>query len=402
MHKLLKLAQPEKWCQSVERQGFAPLSICYDPRRVDILIDYRPALRQRTGVGEYVHGLASALATLLRPEDSLTLISSSWKDRLQPVVVPGTGQVDVRIPVRILNFAWHRLEWPPVEWLAPSADVVHSLHPLLIPSRSAAQLITIHDLYFLDRPDETTAEIRRDYPVLASRHASRADGIVVNSKHTGQQVSDRFGVPPDRITVCYPGRPDWPRRGDTTAPGPILFVGTAEPRKNLARLVQAYAALVQRSPNIPDLVIAGAVPDNGAAVLAANPALGPIRSRVKVTGYVTDLERQRLYRDASLLVLPSLTEGFGITALEAMTVGVPVVASRRGALPEVVGDAGILIDPENVVDLSNALERVLSDEGLRRSMAERGVLRARQFSWTESAERLYDAYQTAHRRRSTR
>jgi glycosyltransferase involved in cell wall biosynthesis len=367
---------------------------------VDILIDYRPALRQRTGVGEYVHGLASALATLLRPEDSLKLFSSSWKDRLQPAVVAGAGQIDVRIPVRVLNFAWHRLEWPPVEWLAPRPDVVHSTHPLLIPSRSAAQIVTIYDLHFLDRPEQTAAEIRRDYPALAASHARRADGIVVISKHTAQHVSDRFGIEPERITICYPGNPAWPRRREPAGAGPILFIGTTEPRKNLARLIEAYAALSERRGDVPDLVIAGAIPGSADHLFAGTPE--NLRARVRLTGYVSDEERQRLYREASMLVLPSLTEGFGITALEAMTVGVPVVASRRGALPEVVGDAGILIDPENVVDLSNALERVLSDEGLRRSMAERGVLRARQFNWTESAERLYDAYHTAHRRRSTR
>ena len=124
--------------------------------------------------------------------------------------------------------------------------------------------------------------------------------------------------------------------------------------------------------------------------------------RVRLTGYVTDEARQQLYREASLLVLPSLAEGFGITALEAMTTGVPVVASNRGALPEVVGDAGILVDPENVSDLSNALERVLSDVGMRRSMSERGLQQAQQFSWSDSAERLYDAYRAACHRRSAK
>jgi glycosyltransferase involved in cell wall biosynthesis len=363
---------------------------------VDILIDYRPALRQRTGVGEYVHGLASALARRLRPEDSVRLFSSSWKDRLPPAVVPGTRQVDARIPVDLLNLAWHRLEWPPVEWIAPRIDVVHSLHPLLIPSRIAARVVTIHDLYFLERPEQTAAEIRRDYPALAAKHARRADGVVVNSKHTGQQVSDRFGIDADRITVCYPGRPDWPRRPEPAASGPILFVGTAEPRKNLARLLDAYASLVARRAGVPDLVIAGTIPGSDGTL---GPRLEHLTPRVRRTGYVSDQELQRLYREASLLVLPSLTEGFGITALEAMTVGVPVVASNRGALPEVVGDAGILVNPENVSDLSAALEQVLADPGMRRSMSERGLQRARLFSWTDSAERLYDAYRAAYRRR---
>lgn len=365
---------------------------------MDILIDYRPALRQRTGVGEYVHGLAVALARRLLPEDSITLFSSSWKDRLPAGVIPGARQVDVRIPVQLLNFGWHKLEWPPVEWVARPADVVHSLHPLLIPSTAAAQVVTIHDLYFLDRPDQTTAEIRRDYPKLAATHAQRADAIVVNSTHTGREVATRFGIPSERIAVCYPGRPDWSRRTEPPVDGPILFVGTADPRKNLSRLVEAYASLVARRTSVPDLVIAGSLP------VAAENLLGPadqaLKARVRLTGYVTDDERRRLYGEASLLVLPSLTEGFGMTALEAMTVGVPVVASNRGALPEVVGDAGILVDPESVADLSSALERVLSDPGMRRSMSERGLERARQFSWTDSADRLYDVYHTAHRRRS--
>lgn len=369
---------------------------------MDILIDYRPALRQRTGVGEYVHGLASALAERLRPEDSIELFSSSWKDRLPATVVPGTSQIDARIPVQLLNFGWHRLEWPPVEWLAPRADVVHSTHPLLIPSRSAAHVVTIYDLHFLDHPEQTSAEIRRDYPALAASHARRADGIVVISKHTAQQVSERFGIDPDRITICYPGSPAWPRRPEPSGPGPLLFVGTTEPRKNLARLIEAYASLLQRRADAPDLVVAGGIPGSADRFLAGTPAVENVRGRVRLTGYVSDEERQRLYREASMLVLPSLTEGFGMTAVEAMTVGVPVVASNRGALPEVVGDAGILVSPENVSELSHALERVLSDEGLRRSMTERGLLQARRFTWSDSAARLYDAYRAAHRRRSAK
>lgn len=369
---------------------------------MDILIDYRPALRQRTGVGEYVHGLASALATRLHPEDSLSLFSSSWKDRLPAAPIPRTTPVDARVPVRVLNFAWHRLEWPPVEWLAPAAHVVHSAHPLLIPSRGAARIVTIYDLHFLDRPEQTAAEIRRDYPALAAIHARQADGIVVISKHTQLEVSNRFGIPVERITICYPGRPDWPQRREPPARGPILFVGTTDPRKNLARLVEAYAELVQRTADVPDLVIAGTIRNPADVPPTAGSADDRVRRRITFTGYVTDEERQRLYREASMLVLPSLTEGFGITALEAMTVGVPVVASNRGALPEVVGDAGVLVDPENVSDISNALEQVLSDSGMRRSMTERGLRQAQRFSWSESAERLYEAYRAARLRRSAK
>ena len=376
--------------------------MCYDPARVRILIDYRPALRQRTGVGEYVHGLAAALAARLPPDDSLTLFSSSWKDRLPAGVLPGTSQVDARVPVRVLNFAWHRLEWPPVEALAGQFDVVQSTNPLMIPARNAARLITIYDLYFLDRPEHTAAEIRRDYAALVSDHARRADGIIVISDYTRHQAIVRLGVDGDRITVCRPGNPGWPRRAEPDTLGPILFVGTIEPRKNLRRLMEAYAMLRGRRVQTPDLVIAGALPASKNALFAGAASLAQALDHTRLTGYVSDEERQRLYREASMLVLPSLDEGFGIPALEAMTMGVPVVASNRGAIPEVVGDAGILVDPEDVAALAAAIERVLDDASLRRRMGDSGAARAAQFTWASSAAKLHEAYRAAHRRRSAR
>ena len=373
--------------------------MCYDPARVDILIDYRPALRQRTGVGQYLHGLAAALASRLDPNDGLTLFSSSWKDRLPPAAIPKTSQIDRRVPVRVLNLLWHRVEWPPVEWFAGHVDVVHSLHPLLIPVRSAARLVTVHDLYFLDRPEDTTAEIRRDYPALAQSHVRRADGVVVNSRYTGSQVAKRFGISADRITVCYPGKPAWPRRPEPAEAGPILFLGTLEPRKNVARLIDAYAALLERRPEIPDLVIAGARTTSADEIVSRVNASGRMNSRVRFVGYVSDTERQRLLSAASLLVIPSLEEGFGIPALEGMTIGLPVIASNRGALPEVIGDAGILIDPEDVRSLAEAIERVLTDDQLRQSLSTKGVEQAGRFNWESSAEALYQGYRAAVARR---
>jgi glycosyltransferase involved in cell wall biosynthesis len=367
---------------------------------VHILMDYRPALRQRTGVGEYVHGLATALSTCLPPEDSLTLFSSSWKDRLPPAVVPGARQVDARVPVRLLNAAWHRFLWPPSEWLGGRADIVHSMHPLMLPGRHGARFVTIHDLYFLDRPEHTSSEIRRDYPALAVEHARRADGIIVNSDYTRQQVIQRLGIGAEKITVCSPGRPDWRPRVQPARVGPILFLGTLEPRKNLHRLLEAYALLLDRRPGTPELVLAGALGAPSRDLFTGPRSPVHAIDRVRMTGYVSDDERHRLYSDASMLVLPSLDEGFGIPALEAMTLGVPVVASDRGALPEVVGAAGILVNPDDGSALAAAMARVLDEPELARQMASSGLEQSMRFSWQASAERLYAAYQAAHRRRA--
>jgi hypothetical protein len=150
---------------------------------VRIAIDYRPALRARTGVGEYIHQVAAALAKAGR--DDITLFSSSWKDRLAQSVaaeLPHVRLVDRRIPVRALNLAWHRLEWPSIEGLTSREfDIAHSPHPLLLPSLQAATVVTIHDVHFLSHPERTSREIRRDYPGLAADHARRADRIIVSS-----------------------------------------------------------------------------------------------------------------------------------------------------------------------------------------------------------------------------
>jgi glycosyltransferase involved in cell wall biosynthesis len=203
--------------------------------------------------------MAAGLTRRAGTRDHITLFSSSWKDRLSPGVITGADTVDARVPVSVLNYAWHRLQWPPVEQLGAAADVVWSMHPLLMPSRNAARVVTIHDLHFLDRPEATSREVRRDYPVLAGSHARQADGVVVVSDYTREQVIARLEVPPERITVCRPGAPHWEPRPEPQSPGPILHVGTVEPRKNAAALIQAYIRLVRDSPDTPPLVFAGKV-----------------------------------------------------------------------------------------------------------------------------------------------
>lgn len=403
-----------------------------------ILIDYRPALRQRSGVGEYIFRLLQALRQVRQPGDELAIFSSSWKDRVDRRELEGLEVVDARIPVRVLNRLWHRWEWPPVESMAGRYDVVHSAGPTLMPARRAAQVVTVHDLDFLAHPERTWAEMRRDYGALVQQHVLRADHVVVNSAYTAGEVHQRLGVPRTRITVCRPGGLSWTARkaakpgaaaDETTAGAPIsaaggtgtggirgaaalvtgqpvtaggvalgtgyiLFVGTLEPRKNVGGLLESYTRLVQRWPDAPRLVLAGR------SVALSKPWLEaltkePLASKAVHLGYVADSEREALYKGASVLVLPSFNEGFGLPVLEAMTVGVPVIASNRGALPEVLGNAGLLIDPDDSDSLTAALERMLTDTALARSLAARGLRRTRLFDWLASARALRTAYDEA-------
>jgi glycosyltransferase involved in cell wall biosynthesis len=371
-----------------------------------ILLDYRPALRARTGVGEYLHQLARHLAEG-RFGDSLTLFTSSWKDRPDPGLqrdCPGARVSDHRIPVRLLNLAWHNLEWPPIELLGTGdQDVVCSAHPLLTPTRRGAQVVIIHDIDFLYHPERTHREIRRDYPRLAADHARRADRVIVSSRHMAAKLGETFGVPRERIRVCPPGAPTWrePLRSRTAEDGYLLFMGTLEPRKNIGLLLAAYGHLLARRPGIPKLVLAGT------ATLDARPwleaiARPPLAGHVEHIGYVAESDRQRVYSGARVLVLPSWNEGFGITALEAMSLGIPVVASDRGALPEVVGDAGLLISPDAEPSLVSALDQLLTNDWLADALSARGRERARQFDWRSTAALVRAAFEEAAHARAHR
>lgn len=384
-----------------------------------ILLDYRPALRQRSGVGEYVHQLARALAARRVDRsferragdrragsnaDSVAVFTSSWKDRPSPAALadlgPAVTVVDRRVPVRWLNAGWNRLGWPPVERLTRHHhyDVVHSPTPMVVPSARGARVITIHDLDFLLNPERTHAEMRHTYPAVAARHAASADGVIVVTEQVAEQVRSLLHVDGDRISVCPHGVPRWIRT-DPVVPGNpsgkyILFLGTLEPRKNVDGLLEAYAALALRWPQVPPLVLAGAgVP--GADAWRDAIVRPPLAGRVAYRGYVEDAERESVYSGARLLVLPSFNEGFGMPVAEAMSLGVPVVASNRGALPEVAGGAALLVDPEDTAGLGRAMERVLLDAALAGRLAEEGLAHAKEFTWARAAELTRQAYERA-------
>ena len=371
---------------------------------MQILVDYRPALRARTGVGEYMHEIIRAYTAA--HADDVAAFTSSWRDRPAPGTAERLGAriVDRRVPVRVLNFLWHRLEWPPVEALAGPIDVVHAAHPLMIPSRRAARVVTVHDLYFLDHPERTSAEIRRDYPALTARHARAAEAVVTPSRYTKDLVVARLGVSPDRVYACPFGAPAWRtlgRQPNTPSDGYFLFVGTLVPRKNVAILLDAYANVLAAMPDAPRLVIAGSeTRDSDPWIQRVRTA--PLSGRVEHVGYVAESEREKLYAGARALVMPSLDEGFGVPALEAMAGGVPVIASNRGALPEVVGGGGTLLDPQDVEGFARAMLRVARDHEWAAAQGAAGLARAAAFTWHGTAQRLREAYLDAFARRQAR
>ncbi len=374
-----------------------------------LLIDYRPALRERTGVGEFAHELARALSCGAADGAAphVTLFTNSWRDRPAATLaaeMPAAKIADVKVPVRGLVWAWNRLEWPPVEWLAGAHDVVHSQSPLLIPTNRAAQVVTVHDLDFLRNPDQMSAEIRRDYPALARTHAGRADAVMVSSHYAAGEVIRELQLPPSRVRVCSPGTPLWSddvrRRRNTSrplSPGShgkhILFVGTLSLRKNVGTLLEAYARLRVRLPHAPPLVLAGHRTP-ASARWEARCDQPPLKGHVALTGYIDGRQRMDLYTDALMLVLPSYEEGFGLPVLEAMACGVPVIVSSRGSLPEVAGPAASPIDPDDADGFAEQMGMLL-DPAIAASAADRGAAQAARFSWSACAAAALGTYHAA-------
>jgi glycosyltransferase involved in cell wall biosynthesis len=273
-----------------------------------------------------------------------------------------------------------------LEPLGPrSADLFHGLNQRLprIPLRRT--VATFHDLFVMTG-EYSTPEFRARFTRQARDAAARADAIIAVSQFTGSQVVALLGVEPSKVRVIHHGIRSlvYPavERGDI-----ILNVGAMQQRKNIVRLVEAFET-VDRSWQ---LVLAGSC-GYGAHEILARIAASPARERILVAGYVTRKDLAVWYAKAKIFAFPSLDEGFGMPVLEAMAAGTPVVTSNRSALPEVAGDAAMLVDPENLGALGQALIDLTQKEDLRAELSRRGVERARGFTWEKAVAETWKLY----------
>jgi glycosyltransferase involved in cell wall biosynthesis len=356
-----------------------------------------------TGVGRYVSGLVGALARL-DSENEYVLFSSSLKERAAPVDLPSNFQLlDRRIPVRVLNWSWHRLGRPTLDRLSGrELDISHSPHPLILPSRRARTLVTIHDLFFLRHPELTAAEIRRDYTSLVLDHARRADAILTVSEATAVDIEKELGLDREKIEVVHNAvdfeslvpRPDKERQIALLYDLParfIVFVGTLEPRKNLPRLLDAIGLLVDRGWEGNLVLVGGSGMDEDKIdEIVERRRIG---SRVLKLGYVPPEHLPTIYRRARVLVNPSLWEGFGLPPLEAMACEVPIVVSDIPAHREVAGDAARYVEASSPESIADGIEQVWSNEKVRQRLKETGARRAERFTWEETARKTLALYQ---------
>ncbi len=366
-----------------------------------IAIDYTAAIRQRAGIGRYTRELTQALLALDR--ENRYVLFSAGRGADEPPWPPNVRRRSVPLSDHQLAVVWQRLRLPiPAELLTGPVDLFHSPDFVLPPLLKAASVVTIHDLSFMRLPHCSPPALLDYLMRSVPRSARRADAILADSESTRRDVVELLGIDAERVHVVYAGvdtrftqqSPDAVHEAKARygIVGPyVLAVGTLQPRKNYPRLLEGFAAMRRKSGLPHKLVIVGGRGWLYDEIDAAVARL-ELAEDVVMPGFVRDEDLPSLYTGADLLAFPSLYEGFGLPALEAMACGTPVVASTAPALPEVCGEAALLVDPTDVPSLADAVEQVLTDEGLSSRLVELGRHRATEFQWEDAARSLLAVY----------
>ncbi len=337
--------------------------------------------------------------------------------------------VPVPMSVRQMFGVWQRLRVPlPVDLFTGRCNVVHSPDFVSPPHLTGADVITVHDLSFLVVPECAEPKLAAFLGKTVPAAVRRADRIIAVSQQTRNDLIRLLSVPPDKVTVAYNGvdarfRPMQPDSADLEALRRklglperfILHVGTHEPRKNLVRLIEAYGQLVgvgggvgagaqwseakSRAPlravGLLDvaLVLAGRKGWLSEPIYYAVEQVNSQGGRVILLDFVDDADLPMLYNMASVFAYPSIYEGFGMPAAEALACGVPTLVSKDGALLEVVGDAALTVNAQSVEDIALGLERLLTDEALREKLAQAGPPQAARFTWEAAAQTVLQVYE---------
>ena len=363
-------------------------------------IDARLVYYSQAGIGQYILHLVDGLSKVDRDNEYVLL--QSRKDDTSILEQPNFRRVSLWTP------SHHRLERYAlnVELMRLGLDVLHS--PDFIPPHrpSCKSVITVHDLAFLLYPHFLTKESARYYGHI-DQAVRWTDHIIAVSESTKRDTIQHLGVPEDKITVVYEAaNPIFGPVAQEEArqhvldrhgvDGPfILFVSTIEPRKNVPTLIRALWQLQECYKENVRLVLAGGrgwlFEDAFAVVDELN-----MDGRVHFLGRVSSEDLLYLYNAAEMLAHPAFYEGFGLPPLEAMACGLPAIVSNVASLPEVVGDAGVLIDPHDVDELTVAMWRVLNDSELRKDLQMKGIRQAERFSWERAAHETAAIYQLAN------
>lgn len=351
-----------------------------------VIIDGRALVGNRTGISVHTAEIASRLEPppVIAAHEPIDDRTSLGRSR---IVVDPTP----------FGVAWQQLRLPRIA-AREECNVLWGPHGTLPLNLRIPAVVTVHDLTSITMPHRHRIRTLLSFNLLIARSLDMAHGIAAVSRTAAEEIVRGFGIRRGKIEIVpngvdpffSPGTAEEIARFGVTARDYILFAGTLEPRKGVGDLLDAW----ERIDRAPRLVIAGD-PGWGESSLRRRIESHPRRREIVVTGYVDREALRALYRGALTFVYPSHFEGFGLPPLEAMACETPVIASNGGALPEVVGDAAMIVGVRDAAALRRAIERVLADRALRDELIARGVARARMFSWDSSARTIGEMLERA-------
>lgn len=362
------------------------------------LLSNQPGYRS-AGINQYIDRLLQHLPAAAPPDWRMTAFVSAGSQAQYPGLTLRPARWDTESPIR--RIANEQLLQP---WQLGRFDLFHALAfvgPLV---QRAPMVVTVYDLSFIHYPERMPASRRLYLRLLTGLTCRRARRVLTISESTARDVIRVYGIAPDKVdvTLCghdasiyhpLPAEQVAAFRAARSLPERFwLYIGTIEPRKNLVTLFEAYAALPahQRLP----LIIGGGKGWQTERIFAAVDRLG-LRDNVHFVGFIPSEEMALWYNSAELFLFPSIFEGFGLPVLEAMACGTPVIISDASSLPEVAGDVGLCLPPRDVDAWRDALQRAYNDSDWRRDAAQRGLAKAQQFTWEDTAQRTVAAYAKA-------
>jgi glycosyltransferase involved in cell wall biosynthesis len=366
------------------------------------LLSRRPGYR-RAGISRYIEALLTHLPCTA-PDLELIAYAPHSVEQQARDEFPRVQWRSTRWPAErpLVRIVWEQAVAP---WATADCAIVHGPVNVLPLALARPGIVTVHDLAFLHFPAHYPVAKRWYLRLLTGLSVRRAQLVIAVSDHTRRDIVLAYGVPPEKVIAIPNGiDPDWTRvpddelarwRAERRVPARfLLFVGTVQPRKNLVTLLQALARLHDEL-DWP-LYVVGARGWKESPVFRAVQELG-LERRVVFVGYAPPEELRYWYSAATLFVYPSLYEGFGLPVLEAMACGTPVITANRSALPEVAGEAAVLVDPTDASALAGAIAALAADERRRAFLARAGLARARAFTWERTARATAEAYRAVAR-----
>lgn len=378
---------------------------------MNVLLDGSPLYSNRSGVYRYTAKLYEHLSAL---GVHVKFLQNPVFFRKRPPVPdwPENAMLDRYYPYKAIRrfMKPNPLYRVPLDLFAPgSIDIVHGTNFVHFPALKAGTVVTIHDLAYMRYPEVTTEQIYRHHMKWVPYSARVCDRIIADSMQTKEDIVELLSVPEDKIDVVHLAadgqfRPLPPDEAKTVtdlyglSDGYFLAVGTVEPRKNLITLLRAYKRLLDAGCREPRLVIVGPKGWKYNPIMEYIKEHG-LEERVVFTGYVPDERLPALYNRARALVYPSIYEGFGLPLVEAMSCGIPVIASNLSSIPEIVGDAGLLFPPTDAEQLAGLMKDIWNDHGLHGQYAQKALERSRRFSWERTARETLEVYHKALERK---